>query len=151
MWHLVLKPDVKSWKEVARTGLKRKWIFSQSSLVFWPVKKIGKKWTNPCVILYQWTWLHFYKETKTKIYRWGFGHCSRIRVCETSQHDQWVDIVHWLAIILIPTRRTWNVCQVQWDELKWGQNVVLPTLTPCWPTPYSTSILYVVYKVHCKG
>ena len=74
MWNLVLKPDVKSWKEVARTGLKRKWIFSQSSLVFWPVKKIGKKWTNPCVILYQWTWLHFHKETKTKIYRWGFGH-----------------------------------------------------------------------------
>ena len=32
-----------------------------------------KKWTNPRVILYQWTWFRLYKETKSKIYRLGFG------------------------------------------------------------------------------
>ena len=49
---------------------------------------MGKKWTNPCVIFYYWTWLYFYKETKSKIYRWVFG-C----VCVTGRHDRRVELL----------------------------------------------------------
>ena len=47
--------------------------FCLINLVFWPVKKLQEKCTDPHVIFYWWMWLYFCKETKSKIYMWGFG------------------------------------------------------------------------------
>ena len=48
------------------------------------VKNLEKRWTNPCVIESV-NIIVFYKETKSKIYRYGFG--SFLRTCMNGQHD----------------------------------------------------------------
>ena len=52
-------------------------------------QKSWKKLTNPCVIIYLWTWLYFTKTQNLRFKGENLAVCSRMRVCLTSQHVQW--------------------------------------------------------------
>ena len=93
--------------------------FWLARVLFSDRSKNGKKrWTNPWVIFYKWTGLYFTRRVKTRTYRWGFS-CLFKNTCN-NRCDQstwlangafglllvrtlfWLDIVHWLAVILSP-------------------------------------------------
>ena len=74
-------------------------------------RKSWKKLTNPCVIIYFWTWLYFTKKQNLRFKGENLAVCSGTRVSLTSQHDQsfwpvkspfWPDIVCWQAVVLSP-------------------------------------------------
>ena len=64
--------------------------FSLVKSHFWLVKIVEKKLTYPFEIFTLWTQLCFFKETKFKIYGWGFG-CFFMNesACMTSQYVRW--------------------------------------------------------------
>ena len=118
-----------NFRMVARHDNKPK-KFELRHVSFLTSQKSWKKLTNPCVIIYLWTWLYFTKRQNLRFKGENLAVCSRMRVClpvnMTSERSFWPvkslfwpHIVCWQAVILSPgLAYRFILKEIYWDLVR---------------------------------